>query len=229
MLFLLVAWLLLASSEAMVTPPVIQQYDSADEGDSSVLTLYADNTFKYESRGDSCWLWHDRTGEWSKQGEFLLLTYEVVVDDSRDGVRVEGTFGDQSRILVVVTDPLGAPVRDALVTFNGHGYESATGADGRAFVDYEDIPDVSDAGWCRSRKLERLILKLGATATSYSLDKPLANYFEVVVEAEPRTHTEARTARFRVDGRKLTFLRPGGDFEMWVDQLRQVESADAGC
>jgi hypothetical protein len=222
-MFLVSAWLLLASSGA-ASPPILQGYASAVQHDSSTLTLYADNTFTYESRGDSCWLWHDRTGTWSKQGDLLYLTYTVNVDDSRDGVQAEGTFGDQSRILVVVTDPLGAPVRDVLVTFNGQGYESRTGPDGRAFVDYEDIPESSGAGWCKSKKLEQLILKRGSTTTSYPLETPLANYFEVVVEAETRSHVETDTARFHISGRKLTFLRPEGETAIWVDQLRQVES-----
>lgn len=222
-----VLWLL-ASESVTAGPSVLQRYESAVESDSSALTLYVDNTFKYESRGSSCWLWHDTAGTWSKQGALLTLTYLVTVDDSRDGVRVESGFKDANRILVVVTDPDGAPLPGILVTFNGHGYESATGPDGRAFVDYEDIPEFSGSGWCRSRRLEHLIVRVGSSTTTYPLDNPLANYFEVIVEPKPQSHEETHSVRFRIKGRTLALIRAAGEAteeggsDIWVSSLKEA-------
>lgn len=190
-------------------PGLLQRYSADGIHDWSSLTLYVDNTFKYESRGGSCWVWQDWHGTWSKKNDLLYLNYSITIDESQERIAKMGTIGDASRILVVVSLPNGAPLKDVLVTFNGHGYESPTGADGRAFVDYEEIPEFYGYGACKSRRLEQLTVKDGKHDISFAVDQPLSNYFDVVLDPEPKTREEARQDVYRMKAQKVILIRDG--------------------
>jgi len=190
-------------------PGVIQRYSADGIHDWSTLTLYADNTFRYESRGGSCFAWHDWRGTWSKKGDLLYLAYSITVNESQERVVKASSFPDATRILVVVTSPSGAPLRDIPVTFNGRGYESTTGADGRAFLDYDDIPEFTGSGSCKSKKLEQHIVRDGKRTISFPIDRPLSNYFEVVIDSEPKKHEEARQDVYRMKSDKVVLVDDG--------------------
>lgn len=46
---------------------------SSDQYGYDHLILKPDGTYTYESRGDSCWTWHDFTGSWNIDGDYLIL------------------------------------------------------------------------------------------------------------------------------------------------------------
>ncbi|WP_299307253.1 hypothetical protein [uncultured Psychroserpens sp.] len=43
---------------------IIGKYQIESELSFDTLKLKKDGTYKYESRGDSCWTWSDITGTW---------------------------------------------------------------------------------------------------------------------------------------------------------------------
>jgi hypothetical protein len=50
------------------------KYEIQDKGHFSTIELKKDKSFKYEYRGSSCWLWHDKIGKWMTEENTLILT-----------------------------------------------------------------------------------------------------------------------------------------------------------
>jgi hypothetical protein len=200
---------LLISQPAGGDPRLLQRYAADVPESSSSLTLYTDDTFLYESCDGSCWTWQDTRGTWSKERDIVRLTYELTIDESQERLAKESVFQDASRIMVKVIDPNGAPVRDVLITFNGHGLEVPTGPDGLAFLNYEDIPEYVGSGWCRSKKLNVLIIKRGKRQTDFPVGTPESNYFEAVLDETPGSREETRQDVYRIVKRKLYLVSDG--------------------
>lgn len=49
------------------------KYEIQNEGYFSTIELKKDKSFKYEFRGISCWVWHDRIGKWITDENTLIL------------------------------------------------------------------------------------------------------------------------------------------------------------
>ncbi|MDC7998419.1 hypothetical protein [Gilvibacter sediminis] len=82
---------------------VVGKYQINDDFKIDILILKRNGKFVYEDRGDSCWTWTDRKGNWELKSDTLILNEKrpsfVIDEESLEVVKEESVVKEHKFIL----------------------------------------------------------------------------------------------------------------------------------
>lgn len=82
------------------------------------LELKKNGTYKYLSRGGSCWTWSDILGTWEVQNEMLILMHEYkYTEDATEFIEVVDENPNQ-KVKINIIDNLGKPITNFEVKYS---------------------------------------------------------------------------------------------------------------
>ncbi len=101
-------------------------YKLVDEVSFDTLEIRKDGTYTYKDRGDSCWTWHDFSGNWMLDKDELILFQTIKYLDSGSDIHADIFSISTDSVKVFVQSIDQTPIAGFLINYKSSAYGEPT-------------------------------------------------------------------------------------------------------
>ena len=107
----------------LTTSEIIGKYQIESKRSGDTLELIKDGTYKYESRGDSCYMWSDFSGTWELKNDELTLYHNYSYQEKTTEYIEKLDEFSRDFVIFEVTDENGKPISQFEVKYSSRNKE----------------------------------------------------------------------------------------------------------
>ncbi|MBC8753869.1 hypothetical protein H2O64_04255 [Kordia sp. YSTF-M3] len=122
----------------ITTTNIIGTYRIDSKTSFDTLELKFDGTYKYLSRGDSCWTWRDIKGKWELKNDILILHNQYSQLESATTYTEKVTDASRSIVLIDVKNNFRKPIIGFEVTYSFAGNKQTKKTDKNGIIAFEN-------------------------------------------------------------------------------------------
>jgi hypothetical protein len=186
----------------LTTTEIIGKYQIESNRSADTLELKKDGTYKYQSRGDSCWTWTDITGTWEFNDEILILSHNYSYQEETIEYNESIKPYSNNIITFVVKDNFGNLIPEFEIKYwCENNIEQIQKTDKNGIAEFKKCGEIIDKQDIVGIGIKYLTNGNQTTETN-SLYKN-SNYIVLTMNSEPKTINKKEKYRFEYNNGKL--------------------------